>query len=88
MIIGCPRGNVNGSHPLAHKMTAGEVEQLVYVLTAAVATAETEEESPEAGQDPVAAMGCPVEWLRVGRDPEMYAEHIEGMLVTRKAAAR
>jgi len=87
MKIACPRGNVNGSHPLAHDMTAGEVERLVYALTAGMADAETEvDRGPDVGRYPFEVMVCPVEYQRVARDPEMYAEHIEQMVEMRRDA--
>lgn len=90
MKIACPKGNVNGSHPLAHDMTSGDVERLVYVLTASTADAETcpADERPDAGEASWSVMRCPVDWLRAARDPEMYAEHIEQMVEQRRHVQR
>ncbi len=87
MKIACPRGNVNGSHPLAHNMTAGDVEQLVYILAAFLADEETSPSDLYVGEDSYSRMECPLERLHGGRHDEAYAEVIESMVEQRRRAA-
>jgi hypothetical protein len=73
-------------HNTTHQLTAGEVEQVVYVLTGALAT----EEKSEPIQDPneYPNMICPQTALELARDSEAYLEHTEQGVESRKAMTK
>lgn len=77
-------------HNTTHEMTEGDVEQVVYALTAAQADAVCEPDGDriDAGDLPDQHMACPQEVLRSWTDPEVYAEWIEGCIESRKAVQR
>lgn len=82
--IACPEGNVNGSHPLAHRLTAGQIERLVYTLSAALVD-EANDANP-APEDRDHEESCPLDVLAWSEEPECYLEHVEGRIEQRREA--
>lgn len=73
-----------------HAIHPDQVERIVYTLVAAYADAITEPDDGDrvaAGDDPVLRQACLWEVGRWGRDGELYAEHVEQCLGSRRAAA-
>jgi hypothetical protein len=70
------------THNTTHHLTPGQAEQVVYALTAATSDAVISDIVP-VGEYP-----CPLEALRWAGDPELYAEHVQQGVESRRAAAR
>ncbi len=70
-------------HRVNHHLTGSEAEDLIQGLFADLADTAVarDDERPDAGADPVSLMECfcPLDRVRLYRDGEMYAEHLEQM---------
>lgn len=85
--IYCPRHHVN------HTLTGRDVEDLINGMAAALSDAATEpaEERQDADRysyEVLYGWWCPVEDVRLYRDGEMYAEHLESAREARLIEAR
>jgi hypothetical protein len=74
-------------HHINHRLTAGEAEQVIYALSAAYADELTNDSSDLlfAGEDAMTHIPCPLEVFRWSGDSEMYAEHTEQCVESRRS---
>lgn len=78
--LACPQGG-RRDHPLTHDLTVGQIERIVYALTAAYGDEVTEQDAdsrPDVGGRSEELAPCPIEVLGWASDDEMYREHVEG----------
>lgn len=79
------------THDEHHSFTAGEIERIVYALSAGLAEEATASDINDrhligaAFED---ALSCPLEVLGWSRDGEMYAEHTGRFVAMREASQR
>jgi hypothetical protein len=83
-----PSGRGGGhcwNHNHVHRFTSGEVEQIVYALTAMVFDADQRDDGEGLEYSPK-LLHCPIEVLALAQDSECYLEQVEQGVACRSAA--